>query len=77
MKFIEKEWHDYLMEVLPKDASVLQVVETRKAFYAGAGCVFYGLLNQVSQTENLDEVTDKDMSLMDGIQIELEAFLKE
>ena len=77
MKVIGDQWNDYVKNILPKNSSFTQVDETRKAFYAGAGVVFFGILNQASETANVDEVTDEDMALMDSIQAELDAFLKE
>lgn len=77
MKFIEKEWTNYLMTVMSKDSEIVQVIATRAAFYAGAGCVFFGLIDQISKTKDLDEVTTSDMKLMSEINAELDAFLKE
>ena len=36
---IEEAWKDYRLKVVPLDAPVLQVVECRRAFYAGVSAV--------------------------------------
>lgn len=74
MKVIEKEWTTYLLSVMSKDASVVQVEETRKAFYAGAGSLFYAMLGFL---EPGTEPTEADLNKMVALQKELEAFLKE
>ncbi len=73
MKVIEKEWNDYLLEVMPKDASVVQVEETRKAFYTGAGCLFYVLMRILPQIEP----TEKGLETMRALEQELMDWIKE
>jgi len=34
--FLRKDWEQYLEKVVPKQASETQIIETRRAFYAGA-----------------------------------------
>ncbi len=36
---IEEAWKDYRMKVVPLDAPKLQVVECRRAFYAGVAAI--------------------------------------
>lgn len=40
MNSIEGKWQEYRTRVVPKDASETQVMEARRAFYAGAGSLF-------------------------------------
>jgi hypothetical protein len=74
MKIIESAWLDYREKVIPADAPDIQIDETRKAFYAGAGQLFQSILRVLGPGE---EPTDADLTIMDGIQEELEAFLKD
>lgn len=73
-KYIEKEWATYRAFVMPGDASVAQVDETRKAFYAGASSLFHTILNIL---EDGPEATEGDLEKMSSIQKELEAFVAE
>lgn len=77
MKHIEKEWNDYLLKIMPKDAGVQQVIETRKAFFAGAGSLFYAILNYLEHTDDPDEVTEADMDLMEGLQKEIDEWTEQ
>ena len=72
MKIIEKEWNDYLLNVMAKDASGVQVEETQKAFYAGAGCLFYALLGFLDEGT---EATDADLAKMDALHREIDEFI--
>lgn len=39
MNDIEQNWQEYRLKVIPLNASSLQVAETRRAYFAGAGAV--------------------------------------
>ena len=41
MRTINDEWQSYKRDVLPDDASQIQITETERAFYAGAKAVLY------------------------------------
>lgn len=41
MKTVKDEWQSYKREVLAPDAPAIQVIETQKAFYAGAKSLLY------------------------------------
>jgi hypothetical protein len=47
-KRLEESWLGYLAEVIPLNASRIQVVESRKAYYAGAYAMFL-LVNVASE----------------------------
>lgn len=49
---IEDVWMTYRVQVIPKDASRLQLVESRRAFFAGAAGLF-GLV--VDASENSED----------------------
>jgi len=71
-KTLEKLWTDYA-KVLPPDAGPVQLVETKKAFYAGAYSILATMVAQVGDEE--EEVTEKDMDMVSGIFEEAEVFL--
>lgn len=66
-----KHWDRYRAEVIPRPASVLQVRESKRAFYAGA----YGLLCEIlTMLDPGTEPTAADMKKMDEILRELTDF---
>lgn len=71
---IEAGWMSYLYVVLPKNASDVQIRETRKAFFAGAQHLFATMLTVL---EPGTEATDNDLNRMTQINEELERFLDE
>lgn len=64
-------WESYRKVVLPKEAHGTQIIETRRAFYAGAQALFHATL---SKLEPGDEATDNDLAYMDDIDQELREF---
>lgn len=74
MKLIETAWLDYADKVLPKDAPPVQHSECRKAFYAGAGSLISSLLKVIGPGS---EPTESDMLILDGVQDEIEQFVKD
>lgn len=71
-KRIGELWESY-RQVLPRTASATQVIETRRAFYAGAQGLFHSILTMLEPGE---DATDGDLSKMDAIQKELHDFAK-
>jgi hypothetical protein len=65
---IENGWESYLKEVIPKGASQIQVIECKRAFYAGAGTM-KSLLTTIGDLP--EEYLEK---LIFDISAELEAF---
>lgn len=74
VKLLEIAWKDYETKVLPPDCSDIQKFETKKAFYAGAGGLLDSLLKVLGPGA---DPTEADLSIMDGIQEELNDYLKE
>jgi hypothetical protein len=68
---IKEQWNSYVRAVLPPSVGPVQMIETRRAFYAGAQAMIQILSEGVSDA---DEVTPGDMSLAEGLQAELEQF---
>jgi hypothetical protein len=44
MNAVQSEWETYRLKVVPLDASSYQVIESRRAYFAGAGAVVRMLL---------------------------------
>lgn len=66
------QWRSYLEQVVPGDASEVQRVETKRAFFAGALAVWTVLMSDLNHGTPND--TPEDLRLMDAIQAELVAF---
>jgi hypothetical protein len=71
MKVIENGFKSYQALVIPKDAPEVQVIECRRAFYAGAAILLTSMMNIMDEDR---EPTANDMMKMAGIQAELDAF---
>lgn len=69
---IEAAWKDYALRVLPADVSLVQLRETRRAFYAGAQALFGEICGRFDSVA--DEVTQADIRFMDGLKAELDGF---
>ena len=68
---IATAWQSYLASVIPPDASDVQKLESRLAFYAGAAALWKGLMTVL---ESGAEPTEADLALMESIQTELTDF---
>ncbi len=73
-KPIEHGWEGFAAAVLPANASDVQRIEMRKAFFAGAAYLFTLQMQGVSDG---DDVTSGDEQFMRRIDEELRAFGKE
>lgn len=69
---IANEWETYRQGVLPADAPAVQLSECRRAFYAGAASIFYGLLRVLDPGQ---EATPADLQVMTRLQQEFELHL--
>jgi hypothetical protein len=65
------EWENFRMAVIPFNASVTQVFEMRRAFYAGAWAIYQ---LQIEQTSPADEVTEEDLDFMRDLEAEMREF---
>jgi len=74
MKLVETEWQDYAKNVLPPGAPKVQVVESRRAFYAGARSLLTSLVRVFGPDK---EPTESDLAIMDSLQEELDQFYKD
>jgi len=75
LPLLANAWKNYTHAVLdPIRADPIQRRETKIAFYMGALSLFDGLMSGLSRTEDPDEVTAPDLSLLDGVKDELDQF---
>lgn len=68
---IEDEWNLYRLHVIPAHAPEVQIVESRNAFFAGAGAFLRAIAAKLDPS---DEVTAKDEQVMESVRRELLAF---
>jgi len=68
-----KQWDTFEKAYLPKDAPAVQRREMRRAFYAGAQGVLFGVIASLT---NGAEPTAEDLAVMDGLQRELSDFAR-
>ena len=74
MKLIESGFGNYKNMVIPQNASENQVIECRRAFYAGAAILLESMM-KIMDTDR--EPTANDLMKMASIQAELDAFCAE
>jgi len=73
-KLMEAGWHVYRTRIMPPDCSLVQIEETRRAFYCGAQHVFASINAALDEGE---EPTEADLMRMDKLDDELQAFVAE
>jgi len=73
MKMVESKWDSYERLVIADGAGLVQIEETKKAFYAGVATMFEIATNAPSLLDNFKEFE----AMMQGIDKELEDFLTE
>jgi hypothetical protein len=71
MSRLQEKWDAYAAQVIPQTASRVQVQETRRAFYAGAMAYLTLLLSHLTPDA---EPTQEDVSLLERLNAELDAF---
>jgi len=74
MSILRDGWESYEKEVVPPNAGTVQKNETRAAFYAGAACVFYGIINTLEDTGD-DEPTEADEKIVDRVDLRIALLL--
>lgn len=67
-------WQDYLLKVIPPGASEIQIKETQRAFYAGAGFLMDSLMKMLGPG---NETTEADMQIIEGVAVEVRDFVKQ
>ena len=71
MKLLETEWINYRNGAIHKDASSVQLQESRRAFYAGAWALYCVIMNNLSPG---DEAEPTDTRLMEKLDAEMREF---
>lgn len=74
MKVVETAWLDYRTKIIPPNAPPIQVSESKKAFYAGAGTLLDSIMNILGPGQ---EPTESDLLIMDGIAEELRQYVRD
>lgn len=70
MKTVKQKWESYLAKVVPPSASHAQMIETRRAFYAGAAAMF----NQVVDDIGAEPSEERALGMIEGLRQELFQF---
>lgn len=71
MRLIAEQWATYRERVLPAAVSVMQIQECRRAFYAGAQALYFGIMAGLSPGP---EPTDADEEFLKAAEVELQEF---
>lgn len=74
MRLLESAWQSYRAKVIPPGAPGVQLVESRRAFYAGARALLGSLIAVLGPDQ---EATESDLAIMDSVQEELDEFRKD
>jgi len=74
MKRFEAEWEIYRKVAVPKQAGEIQVLETKKAFYAGASSMVAALVGTADPTKATPD--EADVKVLESIWKELDEFFK-
>lgn len=70
-KLLDAHWRSFAESVLPVNAPMVQRMEMRRAFYAGARALLTGIMTNLGGG---DDATPGDLSLMNGLVAELRQF---
>lgn len=74
-QWLREQWETYRL-IIPKQAGEIQLIETKRAFYAGAGAMFDLMTNTTPgphvQQEDLDKLTTIAKELVNFIEREKE-----
>ncbi len=70
---VAEQWEEFERRVLPDDVSAVQRQEMRRAFYAGAQAILFGVIAVLAPES---EPTDEDLQMMEDLNQELGDFFK-
>jgi hypothetical protein len=68
---VGEQWDQFCRAVMPENAPLAQRREMRRAFYAGAQCILFSMIDKLAPG---NDPTDADLAMMSGIQRELSDF---
>lgn len=69
---VGRAWASYRERVIDPNAPVVQVTETRRAFYAGAQAVYMGIMSGLTAGP---DAQPEDEELLESIEVELKVFV--
>jgi hypothetical protein len=72
-QLMAEQWDQFARAVLPKEASLVQQREMRRAFYAGAESILFRVIQSFAPES---EPTDADLKIMEDLDQELKDFAK-
>lgn len=73
MNTLAEQWETFEAEVVPTNAGLIQRIEMRRAFYAGAAS--YGVVIQAIALDTVSEAAS--MAMLEGLNDELARYLRE
>ena len=73
-KFIEDGWDGYRKMVVSREASDIQVIECRRAFYAGVSVLFETLMLVLQPDKDKEEELEAGMEMLASLQAEIDEF---
>jgi hypothetical protein len=71
---IQEQWESYLTNVVPKSAGATQILETKRAFYAGAETALNLMLLKADDSDQ--ESLDEGAAFVQALFTELDEFSK-
>lgn len=76
MNTFHEEWVKYWQVVVPDNAEAVQILETKKAFYAGAFSALSLIWSGIIKKEYTDEDVEKTATLMLNLKEEVQKYLE-
>lgn len=74
MIHVRKLWDKFQDDAMPKDASLVQLVEMRRAFYAGAALLFQEMMGRAEDPYVTDEEGSKFVA---EVELEIEQYVQD
>lgn len=74
---LQSMWLEYQKSSIPRTAPAMQIVQMRRAFYAGAASFLTLTMVMLSDTKDPNDVMPEDLKLMDTLHAEIEQFTKD
>jgi len=74
MNTVQSLWDTYSEQVMPRGAGKVQIIESKRAFYAGAACVLE-ILKAIGDNEEIDE--EAGSMLLETLETDVDNFFEE
>lgn len=72
-QLMAEQWDSFARQIIPPGAPAVQRQEMRRAFYAGAQAILYGILTNLAPEH---DPTPEDLQALENVAEELRAFAK-